>query len=362
MSQKTISLSSSRYCLIILLLFIATPVFADSNTEGHWRFTQTAGPIIDSHNHPYTQDLTNNRPNNGFVGTWADAWEVNENPLLRNGARITLSGQSQDHVVMIPDEVYGDFNAGMDTFIWKVKLKLIASDLDNGKMPSDANWNVMQKGRWGKNGMWKMQILPFNPTSNRFFTTEQQTTIANTDWAEQATAGDPVVMCVVQDENNTFFAMSQVRLKSGTIYYPRCVIDRTYGWLKAIVRYNNGNGDIRPPGEQSGDMVNRRDISGSEDREPGSNALGAVNPGQNDSLNCRAGEPLGFGGHDILTLVAIGNKPYCPNHTQVRIDVINDPNSTTEQVDKAQSQLNALESDAFKGKIYQVKVEKPTTF
>lgn len=214
--------------LLISLISLTNSALAN-NTEGHWRFEQTSGAIIDSYPRNGTVDQTDGRQNNGFVGTWAGAWGANENPISRNGSRVKFDASSQDHIVMIDDAVFHDFNANMNTFVWKAKIKIDSSALnDSGQLDSSVTWNVMQKGRSGKDGMWKMQILPFKPTSNTYFTAAQQLEIANSDWSLQADAGDPVLMCQVQDNNNnTFNTMSRIKLVPGTIYYPRCVIDRT---------------------------------------------------------------------------------------------------------------------------------------
>jgi len=356
--------SGLKITIQILFLFplmsVTTGAFA-TNTEGHWRFEQNSGPIIDSYPRRGTVDETNGRKNNGFVGTWAGAWDANENPLSRNGTRVTFDASSQDHIIMIDDAEFQDFNANMSTFIWKAKVKIDSSGLnDSGRLNSSVTWNVMQKGRYNKNGMWKMQILPFKPSSNTYFTQAQQLEIANSNWDLQAEAGDPVLMCQVQDDNNnTFNAMSRVKLKPGVIYYPRCVIDRTANQLKAQVRYNNAKNNIEPPEESV--VVNKVPLEKEADNG-GLIQLGLVNPGTNSSFTCAAGKPAEFQGHNLLDFVSIGHRPVCPNFTQKWQAIIDDPASTSEEVAQAAQKLDELFDDGFKGKIYQVKVEKPTNF
>lgn len=360
MSGSNFKIISSTITATFLCFLYSEVSFAQTNTEGHWRFEQSMGEIVDSYPRKWTVDRTNGRQNNGFVGSWDGAWSENENPLSRNGIRVKFTGETQDHIIMIDDEVHQDFNADIYTFVWKVKLKIDSRDLEPGnKLARNATWNVMQKGRFNKGGMWKMQIMPFAPKSDRFFNEAQQEEIANSDWELQARAGDPVIMCQVQDENNTTFeVMSRVRLVPGTIYYPRCVINRSDNKLKAPIRFNKSKKDIKP--ETNFVAVNKtpltRIVDGKEVH------LGTVNPGMFGTFTCVAGRPDGFEGHDLLNMVSIGHKPVCPGFSSKRQEIIDNPNSSQEEIDAAKADLEDLFQDAFKGKIYRVKIEKPTTF
>ena len=325
-------------CAVGALLLITAPTYADT-TLGLWEFEQNSGAIIDS----YTPRK------NGHLGRW-DGEYSSENvssfkrdsgsELFRDA--INFLGDRENQVVMIPDAVSPRFNPGMQSFKYEVRLKLRAWQLAaDGKMENQQeSWNVMQKGTWGQKGMWKMQIVPFSRSSS-FFTSEQQDEISEySDWAQLAGFNDPVLMCVIQNQNasgenaraNTIYAMSMVRLNAEATYRASCEIDRTNNELRAIVKYGNGTTPIRP---NSSATVHVTDIS---------NQFGAINPGLDDTLECRAGEVAGFQGHNLSDMVSIGNKSYCPD-------------TAADETDSA-----IVESDAFKGIVTEASIVRPDTW
>lgn len=237
----------------ITAMALSVPAQAASavDTEGHWRFAETSGPVRDSIHYPYTDDSTNERANNGYIGYnpgWGD-----DGAVKRNGAHVEFTGRANS-IILVPDS-HGDFNPGSRTMRWKVRLKLDSSVTRPSTFPDGASWNVIQKGRSGGiGGMWKMQIK-------------------NVD-------GKPYLHCQAVDGNDHTESAQVGPLKVGDIYYMTCVLDRTADEIKAIAENESRRTEIRAD-----------------------SAL----PSRFGSVNPRGGAC------PELAMVAMGNRPDCKN-------------------------------------------------
>ena len=145
-------------------------------------------------------------------------------------------------------------------------------------------------------------------------------------------------MCI--RDRVTLNAYSRVKLEKGKLYRLRCVLDRTYNKLKAIVETN---------GAQRIDGDAPIDVFSNEIPQD----FGEVSPGKYREFYCstRVNKPDSWwipedfaSPHNLNDFVAIGNKPNCPGWED-----------NPKNADKVADQR----ADAFKGKVYQVKIEKP---
>lgn len=319
----------------------------DPENVGFWKFKDedVGSPVKDC-----SVAVTGGHANDGFVGLYPQ-FQDTTNLLDRGMGRPRVSFQegesSTDSIIMIDDSVDNDFNPGMETFIWRAKVKLEVSTLDPA-----VTWNLLQKGRSNQKGMWKMQIKPFRPglwdNDDQSDSAAKLEEIENgfTDaYGTQASLNDPILHCQVQDEESkTLNAYSRVKIQQGKLYRLRCVLDRKYGKLKAIVETNAEGKRID---DDSPLQVFTNKIPA---------GFGEVSPGVHKTFYCptRTNKPENWwipeefaSPTNLNDFVAIGNKPNCPGWE-------NNPAN----LDKIEDQR----ADAFKGKVYQVKISKPNWF